>query len=362
MTVWNLEENSPYTWKVTAFCDATHNSATVTGPPFSTLTCGPEGFPMPFSEGFEGPVFPPSCWRIYNVSGTPPDWELTMNFKHGGKYAIGHQANIYNAQEGWIVMPQVKIPNTGNFFLKFWAVFNWAQYHRYAGIWVSTTGGDPTTSEFIEIKELKGSEVTANWQQIEVALTEFSGKDIYIGFKYASNEGDDGDDWYIDDVEIVSPDQYLVTLLANPENGGTLLGGGYYFPNTNATVTAIANTNHTFLNWTNNGDIVSTTPIYSFTVTQNITLTANIKPLSISEIEPATFKIYPNPVTDKLKIVRFSNEKTKVEIYNMLGAMIDVIDMYDIETEVNVSNLPAGIYLIRLVGIRSNFVQRFIKE
>jgi hypothetical protein len=362
ITVWNLPEGLPHTWNITAICDATHSSPTITGQPFSTLTCGSAGFPIPFFEGFEGTVFPQSCWRIYNVSGNPPDWNLTTNFKHTGKYAIVHQANIYDAQEGWIVMPQMSIPSTGNYFLKFWSIFDWSQYHSYAGVWVSTTGGDPTTSEFTEIKEIIGSEVSANWKQLEVALAEFSGKEIYIGFKYASNEGNDGDDWYIDDIEIISPNQYLVTLLANPEDGGTLTGSGYYLPDASVTVMAITNANHSFLNWTKESEIVSTTPIYSFIVTDEVTLTANFKPLSISESKLPAFTIHPNPATDRLNIVRTTTDKVQVKIFNMQGAMIQSFENNEVEFEINVEKFSSGIYLILLVGNKTNSVQKFFKE
>jgi DNA gyrase inhibitor GyrI len=256
-------------------------------------------------------------------------------------------------------MPQMSIPNTGNYFLKFWSYFDWAQYHSYAGVWVSTTGNDPATSEFLEIKELIGSDISANWQQIEVSLEDFSGKEIYIGFKYASHDGNDGDDWYLDDIEIISPNQYLVTLLANPENGGTLTGGGYYFPEATVTVTAITNANHQFLNWTKDSEIVSGNPIYTFTITEDVTLTANFKSLSISDnTRPAVFSIHPNPVSNRLKIVRATNDKAQVEIFNMFGVIVHSFEINDLENEINVENLPAGIYLIRLMGS----VQRFIKE
>jgi len=205
ITVWNLPESTSYTWNLTAICDNTHNSATITGPPFSTLTCGTAGFSMPFFESFEGPVFPPSCWRIYNVDGNPPQWEITSSNPHTGKYSARHTENIIVAKEGWLVMPQIKIPSTENYVLEFWSRNEWAEYHRYNGVWISTTSGDPTTSTFAELKELKGSEVNVNWQKITVPLSSagYAGKEVYIGFKYASHEGDDGDSWYIDDVGIV---------------------------------------------------------------------------------------------------------------------------------------------------------------
>jgi hypothetical protein len=129
---------------------------------------------------------------------------MRMMKPHTGKYSAAHIANIINAKEGWLVMPQIEVPSTGNYVLEFWSINDWVQYHHYAGVWVSTTGGDPTTSTFIEIKELKGSEISEEWKKITVPIsaTGYAGKTIYIGFKYASNEGNNGSDWYIDDINI----------------------------------------------------------------------------------------------------------------------------------------------------------------
>jgi hypothetical protein len=205
MIVWGLQEDTPYTWNLTSICDATHNSATITGPPFTTLACSPNNFSLPFFEGFESPLFPPSCWKSYNVGGTPSEWERSM-WAHTGKFGAHHFENIINAKEGWFVTPQIHIPNEGNYVFEFWSVNDYTQYHSYSGIWISTTDGDPTTSTFTEIKELKGSEISDVWQKITIPLTAlgYAGKTIYIGFKYASNEGDDGDRWFIDDISIAN--------------------------------------------------------------------------------------------------------------------------------------------------------------
>jgi len=154
-------------------------------------------------------------------------------------------------------------------------------------------------------------------------------------------------------------DKYLVTLVANPENGGTLTGEGYYLPEVTASVSAIPNENHEFVNWTKEGEIISTTPSFTFTVTENVTLTANFKPLGISEIAPAAFNIYPNPATDKIKIVRLTNEKAQIEIYNMFGAKLKTFELSELETEINISGFSSGVYLIRLIDNRTLLLQSY---
>ena len=71
------------------------------------------------------------------------------------------------------------------------------------------------------------------------------------------------------------PQNYTVSVSANPTNGGTVSGGGSYQQGQSCTVHATANTGYTFTNWTENGTVVSTQANYTFTVNGNRTLVAH---------------------------------------------------------------------------------------
>ncbi len=80
----------------------------------------------------------------------------------------------------------------------------------------------------------------------------------------------------IQTLSITSPIQtYVVSVSATPTDGGTVTGGGEYQQGQNCTVTATANTNYSFTNWTENGSVVSTNASYTFTVNGNRNLVAN---------------------------------------------------------------------------------------
>ena len=72
-----------------------------------------------------------------------------------------------------------------------------------------------------------------------------------------------------------APDTYNINVSPNPNIGGTVTGGGSYEEDQQCTVTATANTGYTFINWTENGDEVSTEASYSFIVAGNRNLVAN---------------------------------------------------------------------------------------
>ena len=68
---------------------------------------------------------------------------------------------------------------------------------------------------------------------------------------------------------------YSVTVSANPEEGGFVSGNGVYELDSSCTVTATANEGFFFVNWTENGTVVSNDTTYTFTVVHESNLIAN---------------------------------------------------------------------------------------
>ncbi len=74
-----------------------------------------------------------------------------------------------------------------------------------------------------------------------------------------------------------APDTYNINVSPNPNVGGTVTGGGNYMEGEQCTVTATANAGYTFVEWTENGNQVSTDASYTFTVAGNRTLVAEFQ-------------------------------------------------------------------------------------
>jgi subtilase family serine protease len=70
---------------------------------------------------------------------------------------------------------------------------------------------------------------------------------------------------------------YAVTTTANPTNGGTATGGATFQAGATATVRATPNLGSIFTNWTEEGNVVSTSASYTFTVNANRNLVANFQ-------------------------------------------------------------------------------------
>jgi hypothetical protein len=93
--------------------------------------------------------------------------------------------------------------------------------------------------------------------------------------------------------------------------GGTVSGSGTYQAGTQHTVTATANSGYTFINWIENGQVVSQAANYSFTVTGNRTLTAVFQETEtdISDIDvPDDVDIMVVPDSISARIVWRANE------------------------------------------------------
>jgi len=74
------------------------------------------------------------------------------------------------------------------------------------------------------------------------------------------------------------PAKYLLDTTASPVGSGTTTGDGSFDPGTNATATAVPTAGFVFLNWTDNGVIVSTNPSYTLAMDVNHSLVANFVP------------------------------------------------------------------------------------
>ena len=145
--------------------------------------------------------------------------------------------------------------------------------------------------------------------------------------------------------------QFYITTLAMPQFSGITVGSGAYSLNQFIAVQAIPNNGWYFVNWTENGIIVSPDSVYSFNVTTNRTLVANFNLIiSIPEIVNENgVEIYPNPASDYfyLKIKNSINTEYNIQIFDVLGRI--VYNQYEnliSPLKINVENLQNGIYYI----------------
>ena len=76
---------------------------------------------------------------------------------------------------------------------------------------------------------------------------------------------------------------FAVALSSNPVAGGVNTGSGAYAAGSVVTVSSVANAGFTFVNWTENGVVASTSSSFQFTIAANRTLVANYRAIPASQ-------------------------------------------------------------------------------
>ncbi|MCR5659884.1 MAG: hypothetical protein K6G25_11250 [Bacteroidales bacterium] len=83
-------------------------------------------------------------------------------------------------------------------------------------------------------------------------------------------------------VAYFSANNYTINASVNLSEGGSVSGGGTLEYGSVCTLTATANSDYTFTNWTENGEVVSTEATYEFVVSGDRTLVANFTEAQIN--------------------------------------------------------------------------------
>ena len=155
---------------------------------------------------------------------------------------------------------------------------------------------------------------------------------------------------------------FQITATVEPAEGGTATGGGTYNYGDMVTIEVDTNEDWAFLNWTENGSVVSEEKSFTFTALENRHFVANLEYTEgVGEQNGSQTLIYPNPVNDKLTVEAEEAIGT-VEIYNLMGAMVYSQKNCGNKVEINTTDLQSGIYFIRLTNDKVSETRRFVKE
>jgi hypothetical protein len=85
----------------------------------------------------------------------------------------------------------------------------------------------------------------------------------------------------------------------------------------------------------------------------------------IKEHQPSetTFTICPNPANDKITVETSSTPAvSQLSIINLNGQEVLASQISEPKTQIDISNLPRGVYFVRLTNDRTVEVRKFVKE
>ena len=122
-----------------------------------------------------------------------------------------------------------------------------------------------------------------------------------------------------------------------------------------AVIEATANAGYKFIKWSDN----NTQNPRTIAVTQDITLTAIFDAMSgINEVIAQKLVFYPNPVKDELIIKNEELRMGDYSIFNVSGQVLMQGALSTETTNINVKELPSGMYFIKV----GNKTGKFVKE
>ena len=157
-----------------------------------------------------------------------------------------------------------------------------------------------------------------------------------------------------------STQSYIISVSADPLNGGVVTGSGGYDYGDECTLTATANEDYKFVNWTENDSVVSTETVYTFTVSESRSFVAHfISTVGVKE-DMISASIYPNPFAS---VVRITTERTvqNISVYDVFGRLLMQQPVSGMQFEIDLSELSPGAYLLQVDYGDSRSLHRIVK-
>jgi hypothetical protein len=166
--------------------------------------------------------------------------------------------------------------------------------------------------------------------------------------------------------EAIPDPEYALTLGMNPEGAGTLTGAGTFLKSAQVTVSAEANDGFIFLRWEfADGTLASENATYTFPMPENplhlVAIFQSVVSVSGNFINNLT--IYPNPAKEVFYLENLPANAV-IRIYNITGKVILSGLSEGSVTQVDISGVNPGIYIIRVTDPISGsvFSGRIIKN
>lgn len=182
----------------------------------------------------------------------------------------GYANGSANPNEDWLISPAIDKTGFSDVFVEFRTALKFEGPALQVFVSTDYDGvGIPNNYTWLDITNaFNFSTGNYEWVESDRVNIEIASNNFYLAFVYTSNTMD-ASSWEIDYVNIEASGNYTITATANPNNGGTVTGGGAYAQGATCTLKATANSNYTFDHWTRNGTTISGGTTIQFTVTES---------------------------------------------------------------------------------------------
>lgn len=337
-----VSENAEYSFEITSYRDLVANFALLDYEINIAINQEDAGKVIAdvYKEGFELASLSQG-WTVYSENQTDVEnWNAVSSYldlapKTGKYYAASVSEGKYDDARIYLVTPKIKVPadaSMGFSYVNPKREKAGSEYCSRLYLYVSTSLTGPWT----EVWCTKAGKSNSRWTGVEVDLTEYVGQEVYFAFCnkfggwgswtaiddfviYGDSKSGVSRCYYGDNVKltaetnegyrfvgwtesgnVVSTDSeyefevtgnldllanfvpinsYFVTAGSNPKDAGEITGSGVYELNETVVLKAAANDGFEFMNWTENGTVISEETEYSFAISGDKNFVANFKPL-----------------------------------------------------------------------------------
>ncbi len=147
----------------------------------------PGGKDVLLNEGFEGTA-PPTGWTVIDADGDTYNWSYTSGFAvHSGTKSISSASYINGVgaltPNNYLVTPQLTIPSSGTYQLKYWVNAQDAAYPgEHYKVALSTSGNAAANFTVTLFEETMTAKTPGAWYERTVDMTAYAGQTVYLAW------------------------------------------------------------------------------------------------------------------------------------------------------------------------------------
>lgn len=296
-------------------------------------------------------------WIVMNPLKTTPESSSRSFFAHSGnKYLACLATRTDTPNDDWLILPKVKV-NNGS-MLRFYAQNFTVDYDlaRYK-IGVSVTGTSPEDFTIISDNDYEeapygGQGVRESWEERTYDLSEFAGHEAYIAIACVSD--DKTSILMIDDIEVV-PGEETTLVTSLPDEVGDASYTVYI--DGKEEMAGIRDKKYVFTGLEKGMHTAGVKSVYRTGESVLLNIDFSVDYSRVGSIMGSPLKMYMN--SSHVLFIETESEINEVILYDMQGQA--VYECLSDVREVDMSQLPAGVYMVRIATSEGVHTGKFFK-
>ena len=153
---------------------------------------------------------------------------------------------------------------------------------------------------------------------------------------------------------------YKITASVDPIGSARIIGDGTFTYGDEVTLTVMPVEGYSFVNLTENGEVVTEELVYTFTVTENHSFVAHLTPIEGIHEDAVNASVYPNPTSGEVTVE--CEGLSHVRIVNAYGQTVYNADLEGDQTRIDLSQMAKGIYMMHIEAAEGQTVRKIVVE